>query len=271
MKLLKILPILKNMLIKKGTLFSLFFLLCILFLLATQTFAQDISLGLANYLPIADQKVSDGDIVSSSEKGFFISKTEYDPSIYGVISNKNAITFQGTITSNSYPVINTGSTVVNVSTINGKIKKGDYITTSSIKGVGMKSNKSGYVLGMALQDYSSSNTSTVGKISLSLNIHYVTLTPSLGSNLFDIFRLSGLATYEHPLTVFKYFVASAVVFISFIFGFFIFGRVSGKGIEALGRNPMASKIIQVGIVLNVAITVAIILAGLGLAVVILKV
>jgi F0F1-type ATP synthase membrane subunit c/vacuolar-type H+-ATPase subunit K len=72
------------------------------------------------------------------------------------------------------------------------------------------------------------------------------------------------------MTVFKYFIAALIVFASFFFGFYIFGRVAGKGVEALGRNPLASKMIEMGIVMNVVITVVIILSGLGLALVILR-
>jgi len=103
-----------------------------------------------------------------------------------------------------------------------------------------------------------------------LNIHFATLNVKLGDNLLDIFKLSSLATYEQPMTVFKYFVAALIIFASFFFGFFVFGKVAGKGVEALGRNPLAGKMIEMGIVMNVIITVVIILSGLGLALVILR-
>jgi len=66
-------------------------------------------------------------------------------------------------------------------------------------------------------------------------------------------------------------VAAFIVIISFIFGFLSFSRVAARGVEALGRNPMAKKTIQLGILLNVIITLGIIVAGLLLATAILKV
>ena len=242
-----------------------FFIFLIFFAFAVRVGAT--SLGFSSYLPVKDKNVQDGQIIISTPTGNSLSRTDYDPNILGVVSNSSAIVFSGGNDQGSYPVVTTGKAAIEVTTENGNIKIGDYITTSKIAGVGMKATKSGYVLGTALQDY---NGKGIGKIQVALNIHYATLNLSVASNLLDIFKLSSLATYEQPLTVFKYFVAALIIFASFFFGFFVFGRVASKGVEALGRNPLAGKMIQLGIVINVAITVAVILAGLGLAVVILR-
>jgi F0F1-type ATP synthase membrane subunit c/vacuolar-type H+-ATPase subunit K len=61
-----------------------------------------------------------------------------------------------------------------------------------------------------------------------------------------------------------------VVLGSMILGFLSFGRAAAKGVEALGRNPAASRIIHLGIIFNVAIVVAIALAGLAVAFLILR-
>ena len=228
------------------------------------------SLGMSNYVPIIDKQVKDGNIIISTPKGYGLSHQEYDANIVGVVSLNSAIVFSGQSTANSYPVVSSGKTSILVSTVNGPIKKGDLITTSEIAGIGMKANKSGYVLGMALSDYQVKNTNQIGIAQVALNIHYATLNINVTKNLLDVFKLSSLATYEQPLTVFKYFIAALIVFASFFFGFFVFGRVAGKGVEALGRNPLAGKMIEMGIIMNVIITVVIILSGLGLALVILR-
>ncbi len=49
-----------------------------------------------------------------------------------------------------------------------------------------------------------------------------------------------------------------------------FGRTAAKGVEAMGRNPSASKIISLGIIFNVGIVVVIVLAGLSVAFMILR-
>lgn len=229
------------------------------------------SLSMSNFVPIIDKGIKDGHIIISTSKGYSLSRQPYVQNIVGVISQNSAIVFSGQTTVKSHPVVSSGKTSVIVSTINGPIKKGDLVTTSSITGVGMKANKSGYVLGMALSEYTTKNTKQLGTVQIALNIRYATLNINVGGNLLDIFKLSSLATYEQPLTVFKYFIATLIIFTSFFFGFFVFGRIASKGVEALGRNPLAGKMIQLGIVFNVLITVVIILSGLGLALIILKI
>lgn len=228
------------------------------------------SLSLSNYIPIIDKQVKDGNIIISTSKGYSLSHQPYEQNIVGVVSQNSAIVFSGQSNANSYPIVSSGKTSILVSTLNGPIKKGDLVTTSSITGVGMRASRSGYVLGMALSEFTDKDNKQIGVVQVALNIHFATLNIKLGDNLLDIFKLSSLATYEQPLTVFKYFIAALIVFSSFFFGFFVFGKVAGKGVEALGRNPLASKMIGVGIVMNVIITVVVILSGLGLALVILR-
>jgi F0F1-type ATP synthase membrane subunit c/vacuolar-type H+-ATPase subunit K len=61
-----------------------------------------------------------------------------------------------------------------------------------------------------------------------------------------------------------------VVILSFILGFISFGRIANTGVEALGRNPLAGKMIQFGIFLNVLITISIVIAGFALAYFVLR-
>lgn len=239
-----------------------------LFFLAVN--ANAVSLSISNFVPIIDRQVKNGHIIISTAKGYSLSHQPYEQNMVGIVSLNSAVVFSGQSSSNSYPIVNSGKAAVLVSTVNGPIKKGDLVTTSTVAGVGMKANKSGYVLGMALSDYQAETGDQVGLVPVSLNIHYATLNINVAGNLLDVFKLSSLATYEQPLTVFKYFIAGLIVFSSFFFGFFVFGRVAGKGVEALGRNPLAGKMIEMGIITNVVITVVIILSGLGLALVILR-
>lgn len=238
----------------------------------SHVFAQEnLSLGIANYLPVQG-KVDNGDIVSFTNKGYFKSKTPYDPLVIGVVSKNPAVSLsiQGEDAEKTIPVISSGNVEVKVSSENGDIKEGDLITTSSIEGVGMRATKTGYVIGTALDSYSSKNTKTTGKINITLNLHYSYSTSSNLNTLSDILNLSLLATYESPSAIFRYVLAGVVVLLSFILGIFSFGRVASTGVEALGRNPLAGKMIQLGIVFNVLITVAIIGAGMFIAYIIVR-
>lgn len=253
-----------------------FLALAILFLsaISQSVFAKSTDFGIANYLPIQDSKVREGDIISSSDQGFILANKFYDAKIVGVMSLNPAVVFdikESGDNSKRYPVISTGTVGVNVAVVNGNIKKGDLITSSTIPGIGMKATKSGFVVGTSLENYSSEKKENVKRILIVLNLRYTSAKSTAKNSFFDIVNLSSLALEEEPLNVFKYLVAAFIVVLSFILGFMVFGRVAGKGIEAIGRNPLAAKMIQLGIALNVLVTAAIIAAGILIAFFIIRV
>ena len=255
--------------------FVLIAFLCLtLFMRTAPAYAQAISsYGIANPLAIEDTVVRDGDIVSSADGGYYLSRESYDPRVFGIVSFNPAIEFSVEVTEDTvWPVLTAGETLVNVSTINGDIKTVDAITTSPIPGVGMKATESGYALGYAQEDFSSQDPREIKMIQISINKQFFApLNSSNSSRLLDIFRLSAIATYERPLTVLRYLVAAVVVITAFILGFLSFGRTASVGVEALGRNPLAARMIQFGIIVNVLITIMIIGTGLGIAFLILRV
>ena len=228
----------------------------------------------AQELTINEKQVRDGDIISSLPQGFVLTRKTYDQAMIGVVSERPAVAFRTIGVSpaqKKYLVVSSGTTGVNVSTINGPIKKGDILTSSTIPGVGMRSSKSGFIVGTALDDYKDNNIYNVKKINVLLSFRPVGVPGSVRSNLVDVGNLSLLAILEDPLTAFRYLVAAVVIIFSFLLGFYSFGRVAGRGVEALGRNPLAARVIQLGIALNVIITVAIIGTGIVIAILILTI
>jgi F0F1-type ATP synthase membrane subunit c/vacuolar-type H+-ATPase subunit K len=137
-------------------------------------------------------------------------------------------------------------------------------------GVGVKAVKDGYVLGSALEDYNSSDPKRADIIALEFNLHYFNAKPQFPGSLTDILKIALLPTKDGPTPLFKYIVAGIVVVASFVLAFMTFGRTAAKGVEALGRNPAASRIIHLGIIFNVGIVVIIVLAGLTVAFLILR-
>jgi F0F1-type ATP synthase membrane subunit c/vacuolar-type H+-ATPase subunit K len=219
---------------------------------------------------VKDKNIKDGSILTATEKGAALSTLAYDPHVIGVVSRDAAIVLSTKATENGVPVISIGTIYLLVSSKDGAIKKGDILTTSTIPGVGVKAAKSGYVLGTALEDYSSSDANQTGKIAVDLDLHYFNSKPTFAGTLSDIFKIAILPTKEAPTPLFKYIAAAAVVIASFVLGFMTFGRTAAKGVEALGRNPAASKIIHLGIIFNVGIVVVIVLSGLTVAFLILR-
>jgi hypothetical protein len=78
------------------------------------------------------------------------SKYQYEPTMVGVVSTDPGF-ISGAYTENSYPIGLIGRVPVKVSTENGMVQVGDYLTTSSVPGVAMKATLSGRVLGKALE------------------------------------------------------------------------------------------------------------------------
>jgi F0F1-type ATP synthase membrane subunit c/vacuolar-type H+-ATPase subunit K len=227
------------------------------------------TLGVAKIVEV-EGDIKDGNIISASKKKAILSNIPYDSQVLGVVSRDAAIVLNASGSNKGVPVISIGTVYVLVSTQNGVIKKGDQITTSTIPGVGMKADKEGYIIGNALEDDTNPNPKQIDKIAVDLELHYFNTRPTLSGSLTDILKLAFMPTKEGPAPIFKYIVAAGVVVASFILGFLSFGRTAAKGVEALGRNPAASKIINLGIIFNVAIVVAIVLSGLIVAFLILR-
>lgn len=228
------------------------------------------SLGLAHMYEVIDEDVKDGSLVTSTDEGVTLTKIPYDAQILGVVARDASIIIASEEGPNSVPVISNGLVYVLVSSAEGEIKKGDILTSSTNPGVGVKATKSGYVLGYAMEDYSDPDPEKVGKIVVNLSLHYYNSRSTLAGTLTDILKIAVLPTKDSPNALFKYLIAGLVVILSFLFAFLTFGRMAAKGIEALGRNPSASATIHLGIILNVAIVIGIILVGLIVAFFILR-
>lgn len=238
------------------------------FLMSFPVFAQSLSSGTAIGIPVLD-KVADGDIITSSPQGYKLSTSPYDPAIFGVVSLKPAVYFNDTTASKNVPVISTGEVLVRVSSKNGNIASGQFITSSSTPGVGEKATDNGYVLGRAMQSYSSNDPSKTGLILVTLQPHFAQLTNNITHNVFNAFTLGLNDAFNSPLGVIRYFVAGAITLSSFFFGFRFFARASNRGVEAIGRNPLAKQAILFSVFINTLITISIMFFGVAISYLIL--
>ncbi|MFH1561661.1 MAG: hypothetical protein ABID04_03745 [Patescibacteria group bacterium] len=232
----------------------------------TPVLAEQVSSGIASSVSINGDGIKDGAIVSSLSGSYVLSSSAYDPTIYGVVAEKPAVSFEASA-SGSYPVISTGKVYVQVSVINGKISKGDSITSSPIRGVGQRGDGDGYILGTALEEYQENNPQVIGLILVAVNPKYNTAVTGSGRgvNLFKNIKSAASSPFLSPLTSLRYLLAVVVTAVAFGGSFWYFGRFGKTGIEALGRNPLASKTIALGIIFNLLLTIAIMFSGLFLA------
>src|SRR5260221_452295 len=255
----------------KKIFFALLLASCCLLLTTKIIGAQTSNLtGIGMSVSIKDQNAQNGDIVCSDAKGYGLCQNEYDSSIYGIINDNPSAAIEIGNLQNSRLLVSRGEINVRVSSINGNIKTGDFITTSKTAGVGELAVKTGFVIGTALADYSSNDKAAVGVIKVSINIHpRIDILGTTKENLIDTLRsgLSGLGV--SPIAALRYILASIMVLTSFGVGFIFFGRIAIAGVEAIGRNPLAGIRIQMSVILNIIIMVAVVAAGLGIAYLIL--
>ncbi len=212
-----------------------------------------IDLGVATYVEVAEAKqqtIEDGSIVVSTLDGLYLSRYPYDPSVSGIISINSAIVL-GAKDETNVPLLTKGNVSVRVSTINGPVLKGDPITSSNIPGVAMKATRAGMSIGTALEDYNATDPNAVGKVLVLVDVHYY--NPS-GEQDVD----SSSATLDAWL---RTSMATILALATTVVGFIFFGKFAVKGVESLGRNPLASNTIKVGIILQGLLFIALIAVG----------
>lgn len=234
--------------------------------------AQEESINVAFPVPvISENEILSGHLVCTlnGEEAFRLCQEEYESSMFGVVSQNPSVYFDTTGLDNAQLVVNSGIAVVRVNAVSGNITAGDLITSSTTPGVGQKAIRNGYVIGMALESFEPANPEDQGNILVAVNIHPAVSLAGFRSNLIDALRSGATSSLLEPLASLRYLLAALVVLLSFILGFIYFGRVARAGVEALGRNPLASRSIQFSIFLNIAMMSVIVLIGLGLAYLIL--
>lgn len=244
---------------------SIFITLC----LTNSVLAQVTSSGIAVTLEIQGEGIDSGDIICKKDIGFAECDSEYNTEMYGVVVDNPAASFEEEEKSGNHLVLSNGKAPVRVSTQNGNINKGDLVTTSVKSGIGVLAQKNGYVLGQALEEYKSDNPDSIGTIMVAINIHPAAGLSGAKSNLITALREGMSAPIFEPLDSLRYLLAALILLISFVLGFAYFGRVSKTGIEAIGRNPLASRMIQLSVFMHILITIVIILVGFGMAYIIL--
>ena len=214
------------------------------------TFAESIN-DVASIYEIPDNQAVDGDILAITEKGLVRADKLKDNSIFGVLVDTPLLVYRDQATSGK-PVVRSGIAQVNVTGANGPIKYGDHITSSQIAGKGQKSDSSAVALGIALASFDGTTAENQGKIPVAIKIESIATTVGSG-----VTKLAGDALLEilrdpKKLTeVLRYIAAGLILLLSFTFAFLTFSPSVAKGVEALGRNPLAKNAIQLSIVLNI--------------------
>ncbi len=140
-----------------------------------------------------DDSMTPGDVVSIDPMIFAGVKKAvkpYDNQVLGIISSAPGLLLgDGAGPARGVPLALSGRVPVKVSTQNGVIEIGDYLTSSSIPGVAMKATKAGLVIGQALTPFygnplADSSQESIGTIITFVNTGYfdgIRLVPSLST------------------------------------------------------------------------------------------
>ena len=237
-------------------------ILITLSLTSRRAYSQGLSSGIALLLPV-DNDAPDASVICASEKGFVLCSQPYATNMYGLITDNPVAAFESTEIEEGRHVIASGKAYVRVSQKNGDIVSGDLVTSSDIPGVAYKATQNGYVLGTALSDFAPDNTGEgTGTVEIILNIHLHSGISNARSNLIEYLRQGIEAPIFEPLASLRYVLAALLVLLAFVLGFVYFGRMARAGVEAIGRNPLASRMIQLQVVMNVAVLIIVVGAGL---------
>ena len=246
---------------------TFFVVLVLLFFSTLRINAQEIGTGIA--IAIDLEGGEDGDLICAAQGGYTKCNKINDSSMYGIITDNPSAKFEVAGLNNPRYVLTSGKANLKVTSANGNIQEGDFVASSDRAGIGQKASESGFVLGTALETYESGDSNAVGKILVSISIHPEVGLGTARTNLLQVIRQGASGAILEPLDSFRYLIAALVVISSFIMGFIYFGRVARSGVEAIGRNPLASRIIQFNMILHIVMSIVIVLIGLAIAYLIL--
>ena len=247
----------------------IFFLTLFFLFLNHSILAQIDSSGVAISTPIKSEDVQNGDLICSGKEGYILCMEAYDPSMLGIVTTSPTVSLESQGDEDVNLVVSSGNARARVSSVNGNIAEGDPVTSSEKPGVIQKAAKNGYILGTALESYEADNPDDTGRILVSINVHPTTDLGAARENLWETIRTGLSAPTLEPLASLRYLLSFLIAIIAFVLGFVYFGRAVKAGIEAMGRNPLARRAIQISILFNTLITIVIIIAGLAIAYLIL--
>lgn len=261
-------------------------LVFLMFILPLAVYAQAPEFNIALTITIADKDSVDGDIMSLDETKGTLNRTKipYDNKMYGVLVAKPQIVYR---TTQDVPISRSGNAYVNVTNVGGSILAGDYVTSSQIPGKGQKGgDQGGYMVGIALENFNENQAESVsfngknykqGRVLTAIGLGPASpvLVKAIGGILGTLRQMAQAIVYNIGASrifdrLIRYILACIVAITAIYLSYRMFGKNIAKGIEAIGRNPLAKSSIQTMIVMNVVLILLVSLGGVVLALVIIS-
>ncbi len=230
---------------------------------------------------VLTQKPPIGSIVSFENNKYRLSDKPYDSKMVGVVVEQADIIVEEENSALADTLmINKGETKILVNGETGPIEVGDLLTASSTPGQAMKADKDGIIVAVATESFKPLNPQESALIRGLIDIRFTTLGDTFSADSIGLSDQGMVSTLKRSVSeifglgsgglagtspIFRYTLATVVVAIAFISGFLLFGRIALRGVEALGRNPLAKRTIMIGIIMNSFFTVLLVALAVVLA------
>lgn len=243
----------------------------------------------------AEAPLDPGTIVQMSGKDsgkVKVSTKDQRQNMFGVVVNRNqlALTFSGTELENEAYVATSGTYSVFVSTENGPISSGDFVTLSSIDGVAMKAGNAdeqstvfgraqasfsgkGVTLGTAkLKDVdgNSNKTVTLGAVPVTIDIKHNPNEVSTKANVPELLQRVGKVIAEKDVSPIRIYLSMAIAAISLVAAIAVLYGGVRSGVISIGRNPMTRKSIFRALLQVILTSLLILIIGLFAVYLLLK-
>jgi hypothetical protein len=229
----------------------------------------------------AGENVESGDIIAHRQESGELHLAAGLPQeeLFGVIVDQPVLLFQNDTATNTYPIARNGEVVVHVSTAEGSIAAGDYITASELPGYGRKAQPAdNSIIGIAREPFgpeiASESTTTATTTTAGEEIYLGEIViqmrvgdnPNRDSGEDQVFGAISEATL---LNVIQYIVAGFIAIGAISIAFRNFGPSLQDGIESMGRNPRARTAILSMVAFNAFLIILVSTAGMALSVAII--
>ena len=257
----------------------LLFIAYFLFIYPISVFAQTEGIEIARTYVISGSDFQSGDIISfdRSSQQFRPASAPGDADLFGILVFEPVLVL--TLDNGGVPIVRTGEVEVNITTINGAITAGDYITSSTIVGKGQKASEHApYVIGVALESFPASTDAPSGADTVVGGSVRVLLSIGTKEQAAQILQqeekpVDPGITEATLLNVIQYFIAAFIAIGAVYIAFKNFGPNIKDGIVSIGRNPLAKSSIQSMVILNSVLIILVSIGGLfiGLAILLLPI
>lgn len=164
-------------------------------------------------------------------------------------------------TAGNYPIL--------VSTQNGTIKAGDYISISSTTGIGDKAVNQTFVVGRALEGFDGKNgvittsgEQAIGRISVAVALGQNPLSKNIVAIPAPLKRI-GQNIAGKNVTAARIYLALLVLVVSAIIAISVLVVGIRSSMIAIGRNPLSNKVILKGLLQVVIVSVLVLMVGMS--------